>query len=186
MSVRARFQKMADDVRLIIPEVDDPFWNFYRNSLSGGARQPAAIRIVFKRNDREVADATFQCLPSPQQLAWVALDRTLATHPRLRWDSVAINNGTAISREKAMGAVNADPLVRHARSPARSAFDLLTQFNRALQAIDIQQAAPDAVRQAYGDAKARFAAHVCAAAYDVEWKRGGPGLLGRLAPMLGR
>lgn len=188
MSTRAKFKKMADEVRLIIPDRDEPFWNFYRNSLAIDNPQPLAIPLSFHRAGQEVARAEFRCLPSPHQLAWLALDLTLRTHPRLRWDSVAINNGPQHPRPDAEKQLAASAAVQHAQIPARSAFDLLNQFNMAMRAINIDKAAPVEIRRAYDDAHARMAAQICAGACDVEWKKGGPGwfsALGRFAPRRG-
>ena len=174
MNARAKFKKMADEVRQIIPDRDEPFWNFYRNTLSAGDPAPIVIPLAFSRQGREVARAEFSTLPSPHQLLWLAVDLTLRSHPRLQWDSVSVNNGQPFSRAAVADALAASVPVRHAQVPARSAFALLNQFNMAMRAINLDDAAPADVRRAYDDAHARMAAQICAGAYDVQWKKGGP------------
>lgn len=186
MSPRTRFQKMANDVRAITPDTDDSFWNFYRNTLAADTVRLMTVPVVFKNAGIVTARAEFQCLPSPYQMMWLALDRTLADHPRLRWDSVSINNGREYTRDEAQATMAADPLVRHAHQPARSAYDLLHQFNMALRAIDIAHASPRDIRAAYDDANMRMAAQICAGAYEVKWKQGGTGWLSHVLPGLRR
>jgi len=177
MNARAKFQKMAEEVRLIIPDRDEPFWNFYRNTLSAADPAPITIPLRFHLQGREVARAEFRCLPSPHQLLWLAVDRTLHSHPRLQWDAVSVNNGQPHSRDEATKALAASASVQYAQVPARSAFALLNQFNMAMRAIDIGTASPPDIRRAYDEAHARMAAQICVGAYDVQWKKGGPGWL---------
>lgn len=177
MNARAKFKKMAEEVRLIIPDRDEPFWNFYRNTLSGKDPAPITIPLAFSRAGQEVARAEFRCLPSPHQLLWLAVGLTLQSHPRLQWDAVSVNNGQPYTRDEVTAALSESAAMQHAQVPARSAFALLNQFNMAMRAIDIEKTTPMDVRRAYDDAHARMAAQICAGAYDVQWKKGGPGWL---------
>jgi hypothetical protein len=100
----------------------------------------------------------------------------------LRWDTVAINNGPEYPRAQAEEIIDGSAAVRHARTPARSVFDLLNQFNMAMRAVDIARATPLEIRHAYDEAHARIAAQICAGAYEVQWKKGGPRWLRSLLP----
>lgn len=186
MNARAKFKKMADEVRLIIPDRDEPFWNFYRNTLSSTEPALITIPLTFNLQGREVARADFRCLPSPHQLLWLAVDLTLRSHPRLQWDEVAVNNSQPYARAAVTDALAASAAVKHAQVPARSAFALLNQFNMAMRAIYTEESTPLDVRRAYDDAHARMAAQICAGAYDVQWKKGGPGWLPFALPGLRR
>ena len=186
MNARAKFKKMADEVRQIIPDHDEPFWNFYRNTLATNDPAPISIPLAFSLQGQEVARAEFRCLPSPHQLLWLAVDLTLRSHPRLQWDAVSVNNGQPYVRAAVTDALADSAAVRHAQVPARSAFALLNQFNMAMRAINIESATPMDVRRAYDDAHARMAAQICAGAYEVRWKMGGPGWLPFRLPGLRR
>lgn len=188
-NVAAKFETMAAALRDTMPRVDDPFWNFYHNSVVPGHVKIIEIPIVFLKGDESIAEARFRCLGSPRQLASTALARTIAQHPALDWDAVKINYGPSTPREQAEAKMKADPMVAYSDYKLTSAVSLMNEFNLNMDGIDFKTASSAQLRAMLEDNHAKVAGRICGGAHEVEWTTGGPargGFMSGLRKMLGR
>lgn len=170
----AKFRKAARDIGSIIPGLDDPFWNFYRN-IAQTTTPDIRIPVLFYDGETIVASADFRCLGSPYSLRNLALDQSIKSlkqkNPALHWSAVSASHGTKIAAAEIMEILTHDPVVLAAGNPPRKLMDALMDFAQALKALSPEQA------------RTRFVAAVTTANSHVEWPQ--QSLRQRLTKILG-
>lgn len=170
----AKFRKAARDIGSIIPDIDDPFWNFYRN-ITQTTTPDIRIPVIFYDGETIVAAADFRCLGSPYSLRNLALDQTIKSlkqkNPALQWSAVSASHGTKIPAADVTEILARDPVVQAAATPPRKLIDALMDFAQALKTLSPEQA------------RARFVAAVTIAESHVEWPQ--QSLRQRLTRILG-
>jgi hypothetical protein len=152
--MKDRFQEVAAQLGTLVPDVDDPLWNFYR-LVGQGASKPVTIPVDFYKDGAPVATVKFRALPCPHQLNGLALHKSIeALGPRADWDSIGIGPNR-LTRTQAEQWIANDPIAQAAKGGAPKSFiDVARTFALA----------------APGDGQARtdFVTGVALLAYSVE------------------
>ncbi|MGZ9097092.1 MAG: hypothetical protein ACXW30_02200 [Micavibrio sp.] len=182
----AKFRKAARDIGSIIPGLDDPFWNFYRN-IAQTTTPDIRIPVLFYDGETVVASADFRCLGSPYSLRNLALDQTIKSlkqkNPALQWNSVSASHGTKIPAAEIMDILRHDPLVQAAATPRRKLMDALMDFTETLRHLSADAADTQTLKTRYEQAQIQFVAAVATADSYVEWPQ--QSLRQRLTKILG-
>jgi hypothetical protein len=183
----AKFQKAAQDLGHVLPRIEDPFWNFYRN-VAQDPKPAITIPVVFYKGGAVVAQANFICLGSPYQLNLLAIDQTiqnLKTHnPSLQWDSVNANGGEKLTAAQ-IAALQADPLLRASANRATSLFAAIEHLMEDLHRMKPGTTDPETLRKEYEQAKTAFVSSVTLQTAQIDWIGERKGLAHRLGRILG-
>lgn len=182
----AKFQKAAQDLGHVLPRIDDPFWNFYRN-VAQNPNPAITIPVMFYQGDAVVAQANFICLGSPYQLNRLAIDQTLQSlktkNPSLQWDSISANGGPKCTPAE-IAEFQADPLLRAGANRTTSLFATLEHLMEDLHRMKPGATDPETLRKQYDQAKNAFVSSVTLQSAQIEWINDKPSLTKRLSRML--
>ncbi len=169
--IDAKFRKAASDIGHVIPDVDDPFWNFYRN-VSMSPKPDIAIPVTFLNGKDGVATAHFRSLGSPYDLQGLAVDQTVKSlhirNPGLKWTALSVNHSPPIPAHQLDQWLARNPLVQSASLAAPSLFAAFTCFSETLRGLHTDLPLAD-IRATLKQAQNDFVAAVTLQYCQVDW-----------------
>ncbi|AEP09156.1 hypothetical protein [Micavibrio aeruginosavorus] len=170
-TLNKKFSTAASQLGHTIPNVDEGFWNFYRN-VSLGKGSTIQIPVEFMKGEQTVATCRVEMLGSPLDLQWVALKLAL-TDRTVDWDAVKMNHSSPIPWATAEDRMAQNDVAAAYDSAGSTIFETAMAFDGHIRAIDPSAQSPAEIGERFRAAQAAFAAGVVKSAHAIH--RDGPG-----------
>lgn len=175
--LKNKFQIAAQFLEPFIPDVDERFWNFYRNTLppisNGG--EPLSIPFSFYKDGHEIASAEFHCMPSSLHLAQFSLRLVLEETGDFDWDTVRINGINRFSKEEI--EAHRHQLMTNVKKAAhtksyKDAF--LTFMKDTASVFDPNSKSLQEMREEYESLQAAFTEALTYHVHEIKWTKRPP------------
>ncbi len=164
-TLNKKFSTAASQLGHTIPNVDEGFWNFYRN-VSSGKGSTIQIPVEFMKGEQTVATCRVEMLGSPLDLQWVALKLAL-TDRTVDWDAVKMNHSSLIPRVTAEDRMAQNDVAAAYDSAGSTIFETAIAFDNHIRAIDPSAQSPAEIGERFRAAQAAFAAGVVKSAHAI-------------------
>ena len=164
-SLNKKFRTAASQLGHTIPNVDEGFWNFYRN-ISLGKGTTIQIPVEFMKGEQTVATCRVEMLGSPLDLQWLALKLAL-TDRTVDWDAVKMNHSSPIPRVTAEDRIAQSDVATAYDSAGSTIFETAMAFDGHIRAIDPSAQSPAEIGERFRAAQAAFAAGIVKSAHTI-------------------